>query len=143
MKPRQAGFTLLELMVTIAIIAIIASIAIPSYIDYTKKSHYSELVRATAPYKLGVVQCYNITGSFSGCNSGETAANGIPPSITAAPNPTSSIGSISVNKGTITAIPNAAHGIRADEKYVLTPTANNGVVSWTASGKGVDQGLTK
>ncbi len=140
---KQQGFTLLELMVTVAIIAIIAAIAIPSYLDYTKKSHYSELVRATAPYKLGVVQCFNATGNFAQCSSGTTSANGIPPSILTPPNEISSIGKITVDKGTIIAEPNPVHGLTADEQYILTPTANNGVVSWTASGKAVEEGLTK
>lgn len=142
-KKKQQGFTLLELMVTVAIVAIIAAIAIPSYLDYTKKSHFSELVRATAPYKLGVVQCFNASGNFTQCSSGATSSNGIPPSILTPPTATSSIGTVVVDKGTIIAQPNPVHGITADEQYILTPTANNGVVSWTASGKAVDEGLTK
>lgn len=139
----QRGFTLLELMITIAIVWIIASIAIPSYIDYTKKTHYSELIRATAPYKLAVVQCYNETGSFDHCSSSNTVVNGIPPTITAPPNPTSTIGKISVVKGVIIAEPNNMHGIKSDQQYILTPAANSGVISWVVSGKAVEEGLTK
>jgi type IV pilus assembly protein PilA len=137
------GFTLLELMITVAIVAIIAAIAIPSYMDYTKKAHYSELVRATAPYKLGIVECYNIHGNFSSCTSGTGTIYGIPPSISAPPNPDSAISKITVSSGVITAIPNSINGLTPDEIYVLTPTASNGMVSWTASGKGVEDGLAK
>ncbi len=142
-KPLNRGTTLLELMITVAIIAIIAAIAIPSYINYTKKSHYSELVRATAPYKLGVVQCYNINGDFNNCNSSTTETYGIPPSITRPPNKQSAISQIKISQGVITAIPNPVSGITADELYVLTPTASNGVISWVPSGKGVADGLTQ
>lgn len=140
---KQQGFTLLELMITVAIIAIIAAIAIPSYLDYTKKTHYSELIRATAPYKLGVVQCFNTTGSFDNCNSGIVANQGIPPSILATPNPNSAIHKITVVKGVIIAEPNPVSGIKADEAYILTPKAINGLVSWEASGKGVDARLAQ
>jgi type IV pilus assembly protein PilA len=137
------GFTLLEIMITVAIVAIIAAIAIPSYMDYTKKAHYSELVRATAPYKLGVVECYNIHGNFSSCTSGTSTIYGIPPSITTPPNSHSAIRKITVSSGVITAIPNSSSGLTSDEIYVLTPTASHGMVSWIASGKGVEDGLAK
>jgi type IV pilus assembly protein PilA len=140
---KDKGFTLLELMITVAIIAIIASIAIPSYIDYTTKTHYSELVRATAPYKLGIVACYNHTGSFDNCNSGPKLNYDIPPSITEPPNPSSAIHSISVTKGVITAVPNPVNGIAKDQVYILTPSATNALISWSASGKGVEDGLSE
>jgi prepilin-type N-terminal cleavage/methylation domain-containing protein len=143
MRKRNQGYTLLELMITVAIIAIIAAIAIPSYMGYTKKSYYSELVRATAPYKLGVIQCYNETGTFVGCTSGANVTKSIPPSITAPPNPNSAIGSIAVTDGVITATPNTIGGLTTAQVYTLTPQAANGMISWMPSGQGVVDGLAK
>ena len=51
-RNQQAGFTLIELMIVVAIIGILAAIAIPSYMDYTKRAKVSEMILAAAPLKL-------------------------------------------------------------------------------------------
>ncbi|GHD64173.1 pilin [Jeongeupia chitinilytica] len=57
MKKMQQGFTLIELMIVVAIIGILAAVAIPSYQNYTKKAKFTEVVQATAPIKLAVEEC--------------------------------------------------------------------------------------
>lgn len=70
----QKGFTLIELMIVIAIVAVLATVAIPSYQNYTKKAAISELIQAAAPYRAEVELCIYNTGIKESCDAG---ANGI------------------------------------------------------------------
>ena len=139
MKNRKSwlGFTLIELMITIAILGILAAIAIPLYQDYTKKAYYSEIVRATAPYKVAVSQCMHDLNTATGCNAG---TNGIPPAIATAQGGVASLG---VTAGVITVTPVAQHGILATDTYILTPTLEADSITWASSGGGVDAGYAK
>jgi len=69
MKKVQQGFTLIELMIVVAIIGILASVAIPAYQDYTTKSRFSEVVTTTASIKKTQAMCLqNNTGSWVACD---------------------------------------------------------------------------
>ena len=75
MKSYQKGFTLIELMIVVAIIGILAAIAIPAYSDYTKRAKVTELVTAASACKASVSEFFQAEGAFpadlneAGCSS--------------------------------------------------------------------------
>ena len=65
---KQQGFTLIELMIVVAIIGILAAIAIPAYQDYTIRAQVSEGLNLTGACKAAVTEFYQDTGDFPATN---------------------------------------------------------------------------
>lgn len=130
MNNTQKGFTLIELMIVVAIIGILAAVALPAYQNYTKRAAYSEVITNMDAVKSAIAACYNETSNFATCN--ETSELGItlPSGKT-----TGALNKIVVaESGEITATPNEFKGILENETCVLKPEAANGVLTWTYSG---------
>lgn len=65
---KENGFTLIELMIVIAIIGILAAVAVPQYANYTKRSKFSEVITQTSSAKTTVSLCYQVDHDISICN---------------------------------------------------------------------------
>ena len=130
-KPSQAGFTLIELMIVVAIVGILAAVAIPSYLNYTNKAKFSEVVQSTQPVKVAIEACAQQQGGLANCATPGT--NGIPADYAAVNGTTGYVASVTTTAGGV--ITATSQQISSNYTYILTPTyQTNGQVTWVKSG---------
>jgi type IV pilus assembly protein PilA len=130
MKRIQQGFTLIELMIVVAIIGILAAIALPAYQDYTVRSKVSEGVIAASAVKGMLSEAFQ-TDSVSGLTAAATAYNAIPIVQKAS----KYVSNITVTAGTpwtvtVTFLANAGNGIPTvvnGQQIALSPNVQRAV----------------
>jgi len=127
MKKRiQKGFTLIELMIVVAIIGILAAVALPAYQDYTVRAKVSELMLAAAAFKSSVAERAASDGSLVSAGGGLTVAT------------VGKIAGGSVTPGGVITIigDTTATSVGQDITIILTPTLDaggSGTVTWACT----------
>ena len=124
MNAIHKGFTLIELMIVVAIIGILAAIALPAYQDYTIRSKVTEGLSLVAAAKTAVAETYASNGAYPADNAGAglSAATAIKGKY---------VTSVTVTNGVITIVFQNTNAAMNAGTIALTPTDNVGSLGWS------------
>ena len=127
MKKIQQGFTLIELMIVVAIIGILAAIAIPAYQDYTTRAKVSEGINVAGAAKNAVSEYKISTGNWPTKNSMAGIADDIASTY---------VKSVSINAAGVLAVTFQGDTNFSGDTILFTPTFLTGTVQWSCTANG-------
>lgn len=134
---RNQGFTLIELMIVVAIIGILAAVALPAYQTYTKKSRFAEVVLAASSVKTAIDTCFQTRGAGVLTNCDTAAKTGADLAGAAAG---SHVASVTIT-GTTAVVTATGESSVDGATLILTPTPDSGTLRWAQTGSCVAAGL--
>jgi type IV pilus assembly protein PilA len=133
---KSNGFTLIELMIVIAIIGILASVAMPAYQTYTKRSQFTEVVNSTAVFRTAFEVAAQ-TKTITVMADADTGSNGMPAAITAY----GVVASVTITDGVITAVSTLNTDAGVALELVMTPSGVASPIQWAFSGNCIAEAI--
>jgi type IV pilus assembly protein PilA len=137
MNTMQKGFTLIELMIVVAIVGILAAVAIPAYQDYTIRAQVSEGLSLASAAKAAVVESYGSNGAWPADNTAAgvgTATNIVGKYVTGV--------AVAGNLVTVTFGGNANSAISGNTLFFTAGLSGNGDVAWQCGSKAMPTSVT-
>ena len=142
-KSAQKGFTLIELMIVVAIIGILAAVALPAYSDYSVRARMSEAILAASAARTSVTELYQTANALPAAANGFGGECGTAGTFTAADNCTgfvSAVGTSIAGVITVEVLADMGGDVADGDQLLLTPISQSTGVAMTAAELGETPG---